>query len=415
VTEQAAAELARLRIGRGPWHLDEGRPPWARPRSSFRTGVIVVGAGITGSLVAQRLAAEGREVTIIDRLAPSQGSTAASTAMLQWEIDNSVVELAEKYDFATATRVYRQSFAAVQGLGALAASVGAPCHWRPRPALYLAGEGDDGAQVRAEFAARTQAGLPGEWLERTRLRDTFGIDRAAAIVSPGAAECDPVCLAHAMLFDALRHDARLIHEEVVAYDFDTRGARVALAGGLEIEGEALVLATGYAMPPFVTAPVHKLSASWAAVTPAGTPLGFWRDRALVWEDATPYLYMRTTSEDRILVGGEDEVMDDPDERNRMAPQKAAAMHAKLQRLWGMPLPAFESVWSAAFGETDDGMPLIGPVPGCPNAYAAYGYGGNGITYSFLASCMLGELIAGRGEAWFESFALDRPKPAAIGA
>ena len=41
------------------------------------------------------------------------------------------------------------------------------------------------------------------------------------------------------------------------------------------------------------------------------------------------------------------------------------------------------------------------------ASAAYGYGGNGITFSYLASRMIGRLIDGQRLALFDHFALDR--------
>jgi glycine/D-amino acid oxidase-like deaminating enzyme len=40
-------------------------------------------------------------------------------------------------------------------------------------------------------------------------------------------------------------------------------------------------------------------------------------------------------------------------------------------------------------------------------YAAYGYGGNGITFSFLAAQLLGDLIAGKTSPLLDDFALDR--------
>ena len=51
--------------------------------------------------------------------------------------------------------------------------------------------------------------------------------------------------------------------------------------------------------------------------------------------------------------------------------------------------------------------LIGPVPGHRHLFAAYGYGGNGITFSFLAAELLGDLIAGRASPLLHDFALDR--------
>jgi glycine/D-amino acid oxidase-like deaminating enzyme len=53
------------------------------------------------------------------------------------------------------------------------------------------------------------------------------------------------------------------------------------------------------------------------------------------------------------------------------------------------------------------LPLIGPVPGARGVYAAYGYGGNGITFSFLAACLIGDLIAGKTSPLLRDFAIDR--------
>lgn len=402
------SERERLRIGHGPWGLPEEGLPWTRQARSRRCGAIIVGGGITGALMAEHLTARGHDVVVIDRLSPGLGSTAASTAMLQWEIDRSVTELSDMKGLEAAAWAYRASFAAVQGLASLVGRLAIPCDFRWRDALFLADEQGDEAAVQREHGLRQRVGLPGEWLDQARLRERYGIDRAAAIVSPGAAEADPLFLARALLLAAISEGAELVAGDVVACDSTSRGASVRLASGIEFEAPHLILATGYALPSLFQAPAHRMTASWAAVTPAGTPLGFWTDRALVWEDAEPYIYARTTADGRILVGGEDEPVEDADERDSLSPEKARRLHDKLERLWGRALPPFESVWSAAFGETSDGLPLIGAVPGHANIYGAYGYGGNGITFSYLASRLIGAAIAGEPGDWVEAFALDRP-------
>jgi glycine/D-amino acid oxidase-like deaminating enzyme len=53
------------------------------------------------------------------------------------------------------------------------------------------------------------------------------------------------------------------------------------------------------------------------------------------------------------------------------------------------------------------LPLIGPVPGAKGVYAPHGYGGNGITFSFLAACLIGDLIAGKTSSLLVDFAIDR--------
>ena len=44
------------------------------------------------------------------------------------------------------------------------------------------------------------------------------------------------------------------------------------------------------------------------------------------------------------------------------------------------------------------MPLIGPIPGMPQGYAVMGFGGNGITYSVIASQVIAAAIRGRPNA-----------------
>lgn len=85
-----------LRSPRTPWAVLP--PPPIEPiADSFRCEVLIIGAGITGALVAERLTRQGRQVVIIDRDLPSLGSTVASTVMLLWEIDRPLFELAQLY------------------------------------------------------------------------------------------------------------------------------------------------------------------------------------------------------------------------------------------------------------------------------------------------------------------------------
>ena len=79
----------RLRAGSPLWMASGTNVPRASTAArSFATEVLVVGAGISGSLVAHALAAQGRRVTVVDRRGVLLGSTPASTALLQFENDD---------------------------------------------------------------------------------------------------------------------------------------------------------------------------------------------------------------------------------------------------------------------------------------------------------------------------------------
>jgi glycine/D-amino acid oxidase-like deaminating enzyme len=177
-----------------------------------------------------------------------------------------------------------------------------------------------------------------------------------------------------------------------------------------IEARHVVLATGYSMPGLDMPKLHRTSSSWALATVPQKADDLWRDGMLLWEDSHPYLYVRTTGDNRIIVGGEDDDTTDPEERDRKLPGKVMTIREKLKRLWPRADTRVEHSWCGTFGETADGLPLIGPVPGMAGVYAAYGYGGNGITFSYLAAQMIGAMFAGMHRDWFEDFALDRDAP-----
>nr|WP_312012191.1 FAD-dependent oxidoreductase [Bradyrhizobium sp. AUGA SZCCT0182] len=399
-------EQADLHGGQSPWFAAAGHPGRREVSENLKCDALIVGAGITGSLVAERLTRQGLDVVIVDRELPGRGSTAASTSMLLWEIDRSLTELTEAYGFERASRAYRASLNAVTGLKSLVAQLGIACDLHDRDSLYLAA-GDTGGELIEEHRLRQRAGLPGEYLDHARLLDTFGIARAGAIVSKGAADADPMQLARGLLKASVARGARSFEGDAVAFDSAGRSVGVAMANGREIEARSVILATGYTMPDIVNSTVHAVSSSWAiATTPQ--PQNIWKDAALIWENSKDYHYARATRAGRIIIGGEDsEDVIEPEARDRLIPEKSRILAQKLVALWPIANTEIEFRWSGTFDTTRDGLPLIGPVPGHKGVFAAYGYGGNGITFSYLAAHMIGDLIAGASSPLLRDFALDR--------
>ncbi|HTO29758.1 MAG TPA: FAD-dependent oxidoreductase [Pararhizobium sp.] len=399
-----------LHGGRTPWGRSARPPRKERLTQSFKADVAIVGGGITGSLAAQHLAARGVDVAVIDKEQPGLGSTAASTAMLQWEIDRTLGELTQFYGFDQAASLYRHSIAAVQGLCNLVGTLGLSCAFRPRSTLYISTGSAGPEMLRQEHLLRERAGLPGTLLDHADLLSRTGIDRAAAIASPCSADADPVLLSWGLLADATTRGARLIDAMAIAYHDAPGAVTVETDGPFVIEARQVILATGYVMPDFVHAEIHRTSSSWAIATVRQEPQNLWPGGELIWEASENYHYARTTPDGRIIIGGGDDDTVDPALRDAKMPRKTAHLVETLAGLWPAANRDVDLAWSGAFGQTEDGLPLIGAVAGMPRILAAYGYGGNGITFSFMASRILAELCAGNRQDWFDAFAIERPAP-----
>lgn len=59
------------------------------------TDIVIVGSGITGALMAHELCRAGIECCVIDKRSIATGSSAASTALLQYEIDVPLCRMAK--------------------------------------------------------------------------------------------------------------------------------------------------------------------------------------------------------------------------------------------------------------------------------------------------------------------------------
>ena len=92
----------------------------------------------------------------------------------------------------------------------------------------------------------------------------------------------------------------------------------------------------------------------------------------------------------------------------MAPEKIALLRDKLKALApGAGDVAIEYAWAGLFGETDDALPLIGAVTNAPRTFAAFGYGGNGITFSAMAAEIVANALRGQRDEDAALYALDR--------
>ncbi|MDX8437296.1 FAD-binding oxidoreductase [Mesorhizobium abyssinicae] len=394
-----------LRSGRPVWFAYRAPPvPTGKLTRDIRAEVLVVGMGISGAMMADALARAGHGVVCIDRRGPLLGSTSATTALVQFELDQPLIKLAAIKGKIDAVRAWRRSRLAVVNLRGRIAELGINCNLARLPSLYLAGNLLAPAQLRDESDARRQAGIAATYLTRRALSDSFGIDRAAAILSHDNIALDPRKLTAGLLLSAVGRKARLyapVEADEIRSDRDE--VVVKAGGGPTITARHLVLATGYEFTDIIPATAHSIVSTWAIAT-ARQPKDIWPGAALLWEASEPYLYIRTTADGRVICGGEDEDFTDEEHRDALIAKKSKRLAAKLGRLLPKLDTRPEFSWTGSFGTTTSGLPYIGALPRHPHIHAVMGYGGNGITFSQIASELVSSAIDGLEDVDSDLFA-----------
>lgn len=386
-----------LRSGHSIWEGSWGtHVPVLPVHRDLTCDVAVVGAGISGALVALALAKRGMQVCVLDRRVPMHGSTMASTALIQFEIDLPLTALAERIGLMPARRAWQRSLAAVGALGRLIKREGIRCGFARRRSLYLAGDAYGHRALRREVQARAAAGLPGQFLDSGALAERFQIERTGAIASRGSAVVNPVQLTAALLRRSVERGARMhVPADVVDVAPGRRGVTLALGSGFEVRASHVVFCTGYELLRAVPLRNHRILSTWAIAGTPSTPLQPWLGNTVVWEASDPYLYLRTTDDGTLIAGGEDSDAGSAHTDATLMRRKSRRIARNVQLLLpGMRLTTTHR-WAGAFGASSTGLPIIGGVPGLRRCHVVAGFGGNGITYSVIASEIIRARLSGK--------------------
>ena len=191
------------------------------------------------------------------------------------------------------------------------------------------------------------------------------------------------------------------------YEADVNCVRLQTDRGCEIMADHAVFATGYEAQEFVPKRVVTLKSTYALASEPLEEFPGWWERCLIWETARPYLYLRTTDDDRALVGGEDDSFRNPARRDRLVTKRTDQLAKRFVEMF----PAIELEvayrWAGTFGETKDGLAYIGQIRQMPRCYFALGFGGNGITYSIIAAEIIRDALLGRPNPNTHLFRFDR--------
>jgi glycine/D-amino acid oxidase-like deaminating enzyme len=403
----AATPRRNLRTGTSVWLRLAGVPtPFGALQQSIQVDVAVIGAGVTGALVADALLQSKQSIAVLDRRGPAKGSTAASTALLQFELDQPLVHLTEKIGRKRAARAYWRSAAAVDYLRGRIADLRLRCGFAERSTVYLPGNVLDLNGLRVEAEERTLIGLRSRFIDRDSLRALTTIEGSGAILSSGAGEVNPVALVAGLWRSARARGAALYAPvDVVAVTPGKSFVTLTTDHGLEIRAKYAVFATGYESLKLVDAKNQRVVSTWAMATAPQTDK-LWPRRCLIWEAADPYLYVRTTMEGRVIAGGEDEEFSDEETRDALIGTKVKVIRRKLQALLPRVDTKAEFSWAGCFGASDTGLPSIGRVPRARRCFAILGYGGNGITFSTVAAQLIQRAVVGLRDPDEDLFAFE---------
>lgn len=397
-----------LKSGLPFWLIKDGLPhTFPKLDKNIETDVVIIGAGISGALVRYYLLNAGVNCTMIDARTIGLGSTSASTSLLQYEIDTPLHKLIDMVGKQKAERSYQLCDYAIGELEKIAKKLKID-EFQNKKSLFYAAFKKDVSMLKKEFLARKEAGFSVRYLEEKEVQEQFGFKAFGAILSNHGAQTNAYAFTHSLLQFKKGKDLNIYDRSpIVKITNNKNNSVLETESGFEIKAKKVVYATGYEVVDFIDKKIVDLQCTYATISEQYNEPNFWKDEVLIWNTANPYLYMRTTPDGRILVGGRDENFYDPKKRDKLLEKKSKQLVNDVNKIFPELKFKSEFSWTGTFGSTKDGLPFIGVYDKIPNSYFALGFGGNGITFSLIAAEIITDLIQGKENKDASIFSFDR--------
>lgn len=384
----------KLTHGAPFWLINDGLPyNYKKLIKNISTDVAIIGGGISGALAAYYLVKAGVSCTLFDGRTIGLGSTCASTSLLQYELDTPLHQLAEQIGEQKATRAYQLCGSAIYKLQKLMKEIGYK-EYETSKSLFFSTHNRDKKFMDREFAARRKAGFEINYLDEKELEHEFGLKARYGLLSSLGANINAYSLTHHILQYGIKKGLQVYDRtSITNISYHNSPSTLTTAEGCSIQAKYIVNATGFEVVNFIPKKIVDFYCTYAIVSEHQSEHEcLWKDRVMMWNTDDPYLYMRLTKDNRILIGGRDERFSNTVTRELFLDKKAGLLQKDFTKIYPQISFKKEFAWCGTFGKTKDALPYIGAYAKTPNTFYALGFGGNGITFSVLAAEIITALI-----------------------
>jgi glycine/D-amino acid oxidase-like deaminating enzyme len=373
-------------------------PSYPTLEEDLSCDVLIIGGGSSGAQCAYYLADANLDVAVIEKSTIGSGSTSTNTALIQYSGEKMFTDLVNTFGEDYIKRHLQLLKEAINEIEAASETVTIDCEFIRRDTLYSASCAEDVEGLKKEYEFLKQQHCDLIFLTKEEIEAKYPFSREAAIYSYNDAEINPFRFTHALIdFAAKKGISIYEHTEMNGHHYDQERGKmmVSTKNGCSIEARYVIFAAGYEGMDIRKEKKASFVSTYTVTTNPVEDFSEWYNRTLIWETARPYLFMRTTRDNRIIIGGLDDNTTFPEDRDSKLIHKKNKLIEEFNNMFPTINVQLEYYLAAFYGGTVDGIPIIGKYTEYPNSFFLFAFGDNGTVYSqVLSKLIVKEIVEG---------------------
>ena len=379
------------------WLQDVHLPGHHPLPSDLATDVVVIGAGLAGTLAAYAIAQTGKRVIVIDKDSAREGMTTSyTTAFLATDTDTDLSDLVTMFGARKGGDVWRSASDSIDMIESIAKKEHIDCEFLRVPEYWVSTSEHGFKGMKEEAARGKDIGF-----DIQKVKDgTLAIKNSGAYMFKNQAKFHPLKFLVGLEKAAEKLGVVFYGTTEATEVKEENGVvRVSTDRGI-ITAQYAVIATylPFQNPPAIFA---RKGMYISYVYELSVPKGYLPE-GLYLDDENPYHYYRIDKgqgkggADRMIIGGEDHRKELPVDE---AKQFQALKDYLAERMPGMEYSVVTS-WTGNVLETLDGLPYIGVADNdAEHILYVTGFSGNGMTYSATAARIVAGIVSGKKDTY----------------
>ncbi|KAJ51118.1 glycine/D-amino acid oxidase-like deaminating enzyme [Clostridium tetanomorphum] len=388
--------------------INSGYKKYPCLNENINTEVVIVGGGVTGGILGYYFTKHNIPAVILEKGKIGYGSTSITTSLLQYELDENLNELAQGTTIENSIKAYKLGIDALDEIDRFISEHGNNCDYKKKSTLLYTDKDLEKKEIEEEYKLRKEYNFDVKFIDEAN--NPFSFDLKAGVYSNnGGAELDPYKYTHQLLDVSCRKGLKVYENtEAVKVSYNINGVQIDTIHNYKVRGKIVIVATGYNTKLFTNRNFGTETTTFNIATKPVGDFSGWPDRVLIRDNSDPYNYLRTTADNRIIIGGEDVDFVPEIFNEKIANDKYAILEGRLKSMFkNIKNIEIEYKYCGAFASTKDNLGFLGVDPKNKKLWYCLGYGANGILFSILGGMMLSKLYLGEMDENLKLFKVDR--------